>query len=86
MDDLRDIFLYFKSNKKIYLLPITFILLIVKFSLKRKILFFIILSTIFLLTFISKKQYKNTDESISLAIGQYKTENEFSTNTPIIYS
>ena len=63
MDDLKEIFLYFRSKRKFYLLPITLSFLIFKFLFQRKILITTI--TLFVLMiglFISKKESNNNQE------------------------
>ena len=74
MDDLKEIFLYFRSKRKFYLLPITFPLIIVKFLLQRKILFTSI--TLFVLMiglFISKKE-STKEQELSSKRYQYHYE------------
>ena len=70
MDDINDIFLYFKSKKKYYLLPLTIVLLIFKFSYQKKIIIPIIISAAVLFVVKFKPTNEKNKESISFALSQ----------------
>ena len=70
MDDINDIFLYFKSKEKYFLLPLMIVLLIFKFSYQKKIIITIILSAVFLFVFKYNRTNEKNKESISFALSQ----------------